>query len=230
MKKNELIMDFLQPVLILLFISIIFWLTNLDIYLESLFYKQGSGWYLKDYFLVQWLYDYGQYPGIICSVTGLVGLIFSFIIPRWRRYRKVFAFLFLLMLIGSLLLVNFTFKDHWGRPRPREIVQFGGEYDFVEHWLMGPTGPNSSFPSGHAAAAFYMIFPYFLLRDNRRKLAQFFLITGVGYGLLMGLGRMIQGGHFASDVIYSGGFMYLTGLVLYYILRFNNGLYLKSKR
>jgi len=40
----------------------------------------------------------------------------------------------------------------------------------------------------------------------------------------MGLGRMIQGGHFASDVIWAGGLIYLIGLILYYLL----GLYKKS--
>jgi membrane-associated PAP2 superfamily phosphatase len=30
----------------------------------------------------------------------------------------------------------------------------------------------------------------------------------------MGLGRMIQGGHFASDVLWSAGFIYIGGLIL----------------
>ena len=43
-----------------------------------------------------------------------------------------------------------------------------------------------------------------------------FLLLGLGYGGLMGLGRMIQGAHFFSDVVWAGGFVYLTALSFYY--------------
>jgi membrane-associated PAP2 superfamily phosphatase len=39
--------------------------------------------------------------------------------------------------------------------------------------------------------------------------------------MLIGLGRMAQGGHFATDVIWAGGIVYLSGITLYYLL----GLY-----
>src|SRR5688572_19370399 len=37
-------------------------------------------------------------------------------------------FLIVTLLIGPLLLANAGFKDHWSRPRPREVVEFGGPY------------------------------------------------------------------------------------------------------
>jgi len=45
------------------------------------------------------------------------------------------------------------------------------------------------------------------------------LAAGLLYGALMGLARMIQGGHFLTDVIWSGILVYLTGLSLYYLFR-----------
>ena len=65
---------------------------------------------------------------------------------------------------------------------------------------------------------FYLIAPFFFLRDQHKKWATAFLAIGVGYGLLIGLGRMIEGGHFASDVLWSGGFIYFCGLTLNLIL------------
>jgi membrane-associated PAP2 superfamily phosphatase len=37
---------------------------------------------------------------------------------------------------------------------------------------------------------------------------------GLVYGCIMGMARIIQGGHFLSDVLWSAGFVYLTALVL----------------
>ena len=38
----------------------------------------------------------------------------------------------------------------------------------------------------------------------------------------MGTARVVQGGHFPSDVVWAGGFTYLTGLGLSYFFRFDN--------
>jgi membrane-associated PAP2 superfamily phosphatase len=39
---------------------------------------------------------------------------------------------------------------------------------------------------------------------------------------------MVQGAHFASDVLWSGGFTYLTGLLLYYALRLDKTIWWES--
>ena len=41
----------------------------------------------------------------------------------------------------------------------------------------------------------------------------------MGYGILMGVARMAQGGHFPSDVLWAWGMVYLVGVALYYLLR-----------
>jgi hypothetical protein len=35
-------------------------------------------------------------------------------------------FILLSVILGPGLLVNLVFKDHWGRPRPRQVVALGG--------------------------------------------------------------------------------------------------------
>ena len=61
--------------------------------------------------------------------------------------------------------------------------------------------------------------PYFVLRRKAPGWARRALAAGVLYGMLMGLGRMIQGGHFLTDVIWAGCLVYSTGLFLYYLFR-----------
>lgn len=215
-RQKKLRTDLLLLTLIMLIVSCVFWFSNLDIYLQSLFFKQSEGWFLKDYFLFAGIYQYGPYLSFLIFLASIILLPLSYFIDYLKKYRKSFIFIILFLTIGSGLIVNSLFKDHWGRPRPREIMEFGGGYRFIHHWVMGPLGKNSSFPSGHASVAFFMIFPYFI---NRKKKAFLTLTPGILWGLLMGTIRMAQGGHFASDVIYAGFFMYLTGLLIFYSLR-----------
>ena len=67
---------------------------------------------------------------------------------------------------------------------------------------------------------FYFVAPYFVLRKRAPQKGLLFLGTGLGYGLLMGFGRIAQGGHFASDIMWSAGFVYLSGLVLSWLIQF----------
>ncbi|MCI5208107.1 MAG: phosphatase PAP2 family protein, partial [Candidatus Electrothrix sp. ATG2] len=96
----------------------------------------------------------------------------------------------------------------------RQIVEFGGEYQFTQCWVPGSGGANSSFPSGHAAIAFFLMAPWFVLRDKKQRYARTFLISGLLFGTLVGTARILQGGHFASDILWSGGLLYLLGSLL----------------
>jgi len=219
----ELIINLIGTGSALLIITLIFWFTNLDIYFESFFYNERKGWFLKDHKLMKFLYKYGRAPGAIVFLISLLILILGLFIPLFARYRKISLYLFLYMFIGSGIIINSILKIYWGRPRPKQIKKFGGKYDYVNVFMFGKAGRNSSFPCGHASIAFYMIFPYFLLKSTNPTQALIFLLIGISFGLLVGIGRMVQGGHFASDVVWAGGIMYLTGLILYYLMNLNIG-------
>jgi membrane-associated PAP2 superfamily phosphatase len=88
----------------------------------------------------------------------------------------------------------------------------------VAPWIKRPSQNGQSFPSGHAATAFYLLTPFFIFRRHARARAVGFLVLGLSYGALMGYARMVQGDHFASDVLWSLGFVYLTGLALSYLI------------
>lgn len=202
------------PVSILLGLTTLFRFTDLDIAIENIFYSPVDGWVWADSQPYKFLYNFGILPGLIIAVLALVVFIASYGLPKFQKYRKRALFLVLLMVLGPGLTVNVIFKSHWGRPRPRQIEQFGGNSTHLPVWCPGSAGQGSSFPSGHAAVGFYLLAPFFFLRNQHRRWATVFLAIGVGYGLLMGLGRMIQGAHFASDVLWSGGFIYFCGLSL----------------
>lgn len=223
--KRRILLDVLIPALILGCSTVVFWLTSLDIEIEKHFYVAEKGWVHKGSNPWDFLYHYGNIPAFTMAGVCLVVLFASLISKRLLRYRKLPIFLLLVLVIGPGLITHSIFKENWGRPRPRQIVNFSGTEEFLVVWEKGVSGKGKSFPSGHASIGYFILSPFFFLREIKRKWALVFLITGLAYGTLMGIGRMIQGAHFASDILWSGGFTYLTGLVLYYLFRFDRTIW-----
>ncbi|GFO54206.1 hypothetical protein GMSM_12130 [Geomonas sp. Red276] len=217
--SKEKLQDFLVPVALLVIGTALIAMTGLDIRIESSFYQNGI-WIGRDLNPWRFLYRHGVSPAYICGGVALAVFLAGYIKARWAVYRKRALFVVLLLVIGPGLLVNTVFKDHWGRPRPTQLQIFNGKEMASYHqvWERGESGTGHSFPSGHSSAAFYLMFPYFLLRRRSPAKARLALAGGIGYGLFMGVARMAQGGHFPSDVLWAGGIVYLTGIALYHLL------------
>jgi len=131
------------------------------------------------------------------------------------------TFFVILLALGPGLIVNSIFKEYWGRPRPRDIVQYGGKKEFLHPWQKGVAHNGSSFPSGHSSAAFYLTAPFFVLRRRKPRAANLWLAGGLIFGIFMSIARMVQGGHFLSDNLWAWGMVHLTAVALYYLLRLN---------
>jgi hypothetical protein len=66
---------------------------------------------------------------------------------------------------------------------------------------------------------FYLAIPYLFLRNRKKILAYTVLAAGIGYGIIIGIARMMAGGHFASDVLWAGLIVWLVALAGYYLFR-----------
>ena len=190
-----------------------------DLQLASLFYSPVEGWkYGKDQ-PWKFLYEHGPKIPVAAAVAAAAVFVAGLRKRSFARWRKASIFTVLLLVIGPGLIVNPILKDHWGRPRPRQVEQFGGKMPFHEVWQPGRAGKGKSFPCGHASGAFFFVAPYFILRRRHPRRALLFLFGGLGFGTLMGAARIIQGGHFLSDVVWSAGIVYLTAAALAYLLK-----------
>ena len=70
------------------------------------------------------------------------------------------AFMALSMALGPGLVVNVGLKDHWHRPRPVQIVEFGGPMEFRPIWRGdGACKTNCSFPSGEVSSSTWLLAP-----------------------------------------------------------------------
>lgn len=203
---------------LLIGLTIFILLTDSDRSLAAMFYDPAAGWSGLQSTFCSVVYRLAPWPAICLGFAALAALIVGLAVAKFRIYRAQAVFILLLLLLGPGLVVNVWLKDNHGRARPREVVEFGGKHEFKQFWEGGDTGKNSSFPSGHASIAFALFSPWFVLRDRRRTLARNLLGAGICWGILVGLVRVAQGGHFLSDVLWAGGLVYLIGgtLALFY--------------
>lgn len=221
--KKVILEEFLLPLLAVTAVAVALSVTGADLAVESLFYSPGAGWPQGNGEPWTFLYRYGNIPAFIIGGFGATAFLLSFFSARFRPDRKAGLFIVVFLVLGPGLIVNTVFKDNWGRPRPSEIVNFGGTESYRPFWSPGTPGLGRSFPSGHAAIGFFMMAPFFILRHKAPGWARKALTAGILYGMLMGLTRMIQGGHFLTDVIWAGCLVYVTGLFLYYLFRLDRG-------
>lgn len=202
------------PVLIFLLVATaLIGISGIDLKIASYWYIDG-GWPVGQLPFWRFFYDLNRMPAFAVALFGLGALLARFVRPSLKHWSRRGDFLILIVLLGPGLLVNTVFKDHWGRPRPREVQQFGGERISQHPWQPGISGKGKSFPSGHVAAAFVTVAPYFVYRREKKKVARIWLAGGIVFGMLMGAARILQGGHFLSDVLWACGMVYLCGIVL----------------
>jgi membrane-associated PAP2 superfamily phosphatase len=205
-----------MPLLLLIFATVLLRMTPLDLTISSWFYDAESGawpWFFSAPCTA--FYRLGIYPPFVLVVIGGVLLTCGWMLDGTDSLSRAGLFLVLMMVIGPGLIVNVGFKGHWGRARPHQIQEFGGPYEYSPVGSPGPLAHgNSSFPSGHAAIAFYLMAPGFLVSPRRPKLARGLFLFGIVYGLCMSATRVVQGGHFVSDVLWAGAILYFLGVVL----------------
>lgn len=116
-------------------------------------------------------------------------------------------FLLVTFALGPGVLVNGILKPHWPRPRPSEVIELGGTLPFVPWWdPRGACDGNCSFVSGEGSSAAWLAAPAILLPPPWRGVA---LAGALVWVVVIGVGRMAAGGHFASDIVFAAVFTWL---------------------
>jgi membrane-associated PAP2 superfamily phosphatase len=217
----------LWPLLGILGLSYFVYATNIDIAVASLFFRAPNNWPWQNTSLPQMIYQYGTLPAWLMCVGGLVVGIAAW--PLHREAARCGLFLFLVVALGPGLIVNGVLKPNWHRPRPNQIVRFGGTKQYVPVLIRGQSDEDDtykSFPCGHASMGFALGAPALLLARRHPRGAIAFLCLGLAAGMGLGMARIVQGRHFVSDVLWALVPVYLSGLFAYVVL----GFHLKQDR
>jgi lipid A 4'-phosphatase len=184
---------------------------QLDLKISAPFYDAaGIGFWARAH--PDWLW--GRWIGIwlptVFAIAIVLVLVVKLVLPRRRMLIPGRAILLLLstLALGPGLLANVILKDNWSRPRPIDVTEFQGEEHFVPWWdPRGDCPKNCSFIAGEPSGAFWTLAVAAVTPPPWQALAYgAALLFGAGVGLV----RLAGGGHFASDIVFSGVFTFLV--------------------
>ncbi|WP_294961860.1 phosphatase PAP2 family protein [Sulfurimonas sp.] len=201
--------------LLFLVTSIIFvTFPQIDITVASLFYD-GKSFPLNGSWIENILYHSVKPLIIIFALSSIIIFIYNNIKKKniLGIDSKAIIFILLILTIAPALIVNTTLKENWGRARPAQTINFGGDKEFTPAFIPSNQG-GYSFSSGHTAAAFSLL-GFALLAKRRKKL---FISLVMIYGTLVSIARMASGGHFLSDVVTSFFIVFISTYIIYKLI------------
>jgi lipid A 4'-phosphatase len=145
----------------------------------------------------------------LLALPAFAAIVVKLIWPQRPMLIEARAAIFLIatLALGPGLITNLVLKDHWGRPRPIDVQQFGGDYRFKPWWDPRGNCPNNcSFVAGEPSGAFWTLAPAALAPPPLQAAAYG---GALAFGVALGAFRMAAGAHFFSDVVFAGVLMYL---------------------
>jgi lipid A 4'-phosphatase len=188
---------------------------NVDLWVSMQFWSPQNGFVHGHNPVVLAFYTWTPRAGYALVLAALVYLMALPLLKRWalKQHRQELAAQMtglwrrtaiaglMVAALSSGLIVELGLKDHVGRPRPVQTDVFGGDMPFHPIFHFGATPEkHRSFSSGHAATGFSLMIVGLLASPVWRRR---WFIMGLSAGAIVGLGRIMQGGHYLSDVVFS---------------------------
>ena len=184
---------------------------DLDLLVAQRFYTPGVGFTWANDPVVRWMYDWTPWIG-----RGLI--VALAIVALWGRIkpaaisiatRRMAAVALCVALIGPGVIVEVGLKPYWQRPRPVQVQNFGGDQIYRAPFrYCAPCTSHHSFVSSHAANGYFLLALGLVAPPPVRR--RWFAASLIA-GTVIGMGRMAQGGHFLSDVLFAFFAVWLSG-------------------
>ena len=184
---------------------------DLDLRLAAPFFDPAKGgfWrsfdpaYLRMRDASTWLIALIAAPAVIALVLKLIRPLRPLIIPG-----RAIVLMLVTLALAPGVVANLIFKEHWSRPRPIDVAEFGGDEHFRPWWdPRGDCPKNCSFVAGEPSGAFWTLAPAAVVPPHWRALAYGGALV---FGAAVGVLRMTAGAHFFSDVVFAGVFTFLV--------------------
>jgi membrane-associated PAP2 superfamily phosphatase len=198
---------------------------TIDLALTRYFYEpsiDGVPGHFSTNNFFNFMFVYGIIPADITAGLAIIALILSYFSTYWKQWRSAALVLILTLAVGAGFITHAVLKDHWGRPRPKQVEEFGGAQAFRPYYqpnFYHQPEPSKSFPCGHCSMGFYF---FALALVGKRKRSRVLYVTGLilawTLGIALSVTRIAQGGHFFSDVLVTALIMWLTALTFDWLI------------
>ncbi|GHC52135.1 phosphatase PAP2 family protein [Neogemmobacter tilapiae] len=198
---------------------------EIDLRFSGLFYDPSAGFLIEGHPLTEALRLAVWNLGIllclaaaICIVLGAAGYNVVLSIRAW-------GFILLLYGLAPGLMVEMLTKPIWGRARPAQITEFGGNLPFSPpNEMVDFCTRNCTFVSGEVSGAtvtgLALLLLLFHLKPRLHKILWFLLLTtALCLPVAIALQRIAAGRHFLSDSLFAVLFTLLMALGLVRFLR-----------
>lgn len=188
---------------------------GLDLLVSVNYWNAEQGFFHRDDVVVRALYDWTPLIGrslvLVLALFAMLAPLIARVLHKTGRdeqarkamgpWRHLATMTVCCALLGNGLVIEGLCKGLMGRPRPVQVVQFGGTEAYHGPFTPGDNTVNHrSFVSSHAAAGFALMSLGLTCGPVWRRR---WLLIGTVAGAVVGFGRMLQGGHFLSDIIFS---------------------------
>ncbi len=203
--------------LLIILSGVILFLTvgpTIDLYISGLFYHGESQFSLQSHYLLSFLFREILIPLI------LIYLLFLPILSKYINIGKIYfnhkfsisqiLLIWTSQILSTVIAVNLLLKNLWGRARPGDVLEFGGNGVFTPWYKISDyCDTNCSFVSGDASVGFSIIMLYFITRNI------FYFYCSLVFGFMLGSIRIIAGAHFISDVLFACAITLILNIIMY---------------
>tara|TARA_A100001015_G_scaffold311448_1_gene414727 strand:- start:1645 stop:2394 length:750 start_codon:yes stop_codon:yes gene_type:complete len=191
---------------------------ELDIKVAKLFFFDGV-FLSEKYEIIKFVRTFLKNIMILIPVISIIYLLFVYInkkqniiiTKKYKKLRNILVSIGFLIgpIVGCGIIANLYFKDTWGRARPVNIEEFGGTKIYTPPFIKSDQcKKNCSWIGGESAAAFSFLVGVVILKSSTKL-----IYANILFGLTVSLFRMLMGGHFLSDNLFSAFFMIYLALI-----------------
>lgn len=184
-------------------------LPSLDLSASAPFASEEGGFPLRTVPALTFLREIGMQVPYLVLTAYVLSLLLPIVFPAIRPFadaRRIIAAI-LVFALGPGLVANVILKEFWDRPRPVQVVEFGGNWTF-RPWY-DPSGEchrNCSFVSGEGASATALVAAALALPPPFRTPA---VVAASVFAIGVSGLRLAFGGHFLSDLLFAALFTLL---------------------
>ena len=215
MKIKRIILSLL--ILLILILSL-FEISNLDVYFQNLFFKDGH-WLInadKNKIIKAIFYDGIKRFTIIIGIIIFISLILSFKVKKLKPYKNRLILSFTSFILIPIIVAGL--KQFTNTYCPYQLNIYDGEYPYVKLLEKYPKDfiqeeEGRCFPAGHSTSGFALISLLFLFKKNKKHI----LTIATLLGIIAGTYQTLRGAHFLSHTLFSLISSYIILFTIYSI-------------